>query len=185
MCEAGLRLLGISYPDFYDYDPFLGSKLRPGIKGYFLKEGAAYVSINFRRPQGPGARPRPPPNTLRIPDPGKFLRRSHAGQPCRDLLGHHGERLAGLPQSGGLRVEVTNFGQAGFSMPQELLALRLRAWKYAADVVLLALFTDDIRRNLPEFMQYDFNPYFSLEAAAWSCRPPHPETVAPEALKTS
>jgi hypothetical protein len=33
ICEAGLRLLGISYPDFFDYDPYLGSKLRPGGTG--------------------------------------------------------------------------------------------------------------------------------------------------------
>jgi hypothetical protein len=41
LCEAGLRFLGIEYPDFYDYDPIAGSKLRPGIKGIFSRRGAA------------------------------------------------------------------------------------------------------------------------------------------------
>ena len=44
----------------------MGSKLRPGIKGHFLKEGGGYVRIN-----SDGLRDRehslsPPPNTLRI-----------------------------------------------------------------------------------------------------------------------
>ena len=66
LCEAGLRFLGIEYPDFYDYDPIAGSKLRPGIKGIFSKEGGGYVSIN-----SDGLRDREhslnhPPHTLRI-----------------------------------------------------------------------------------------------------------------------
>ncbi|MFW6113083.1 MAG: SGNH/GDSL hydrolase family protein, partial [Thermodesulfobacteriota bacterium] len=66
LCEAGLWLLGIEYPNFYEYDPVLGSKLRPGVEGYFLKEGGAYVRIN-----SDGLRDREhslakPPGTLRI-----------------------------------------------------------------------------------------------------------------------
>jgi hypothetical protein len=37
ICEVGLRLLGIGYPDFNENDPYLGSKLRPGIEGYYLQ----------------------------------------------------------------------------------------------------------------------------------------------------
>jgi hypothetical protein len=46
LCELGLRGLGIGYHNFYDYDPQLGAKLRPGLNGYWLNEGGGYVSIN-------------------------------------------------------------------------------------------------------------------------------------------
>jgi hypothetical protein len=39
VAEAGLRLFRIEYPDFFDPDPHLGAKLRPGLKGYWLQEG--------------------------------------------------------------------------------------------------------------------------------------------------
>jgi hypothetical protein len=163
LCEAGLRLLGIEYPDFFDYDPFLGSKLRSGVRGYFLKEGGGYVSIN-----SDGLRDREhslhhPPNTLRIAVLGDSFAEAMQVNQEEAFWAIMEKNLQGCPNLGGRRVEVINFGQAGFSTAQELLALRHRAWKYAPDVVLLAFFTDDIRRNIPEFMQYDFNPYFSLE----------------------
>ena len=66
ICEAGLRLLGIGYPDFFDYDPYVGSKLRPGIKGYFLKEGGGYVSINSDGLRDREHALKHPPNSLRI-----------------------------------------------------------------------------------------------------------------------
>jgi hypothetical protein len=62
ICEVGLRLFGIGYPDFFDYDPYVGSKLRPGITGYFLKEGA--TSASTRMACGTGSTPS---NTRRIP----------------------------------------------------------------------------------------------------------------------
>jgi hypothetical protein len=45
LTEALLRCLGIGYPDFYDYDPHLGDRLRAGLTGYWLPEGGGYVSI--------------------------------------------------------------------------------------------------------------------------------------------
>lgn len=163
ICEAGLRLLGIGYPDFYDYDPVCGSKLRPGVSGCFLKEGCSYVSIN-----SDGLRDREhalahPPNTIRIAVLGDSFAEAMQVNQEETFWAVMEKDVQGCPNLGGRRVEVINFGQAGFGTAQELLALRHRAWKYAPDVVLLTLFTDDIRRNLPEFMQYDFNPYFSLE----------------------
>ena len=58
--------MGIEYPDFYENDPWVGSKMRPGIKGYSHQEGSGYVSIN-----SDGLRDREhaiphPPDTLRI-----------------------------------------------------------------------------------------------------------------------
>ena len=46
------------------------------------------------------------------------------------------------------RVEVLNFGCDGYGTAQEFILLRDRVWRYAPDVVVLAVFTgNDIRNN--------------------------------------
>src|SRR5690242_412085 len=46
LVELGLRIAGISYPDFYTYDPKIGSVHAPNMEGWQTLEGHAYVSIN-------------------------------------------------------------------------------------------------------------------------------------------
>ena len=163
-CEMGLWLLGIEYPDFYDYDPIVGNKLRPGIKGYFLKEGGGYVSIN-----SDGLRDREhsldkPPNTLRIAVLGDSfteamqVNREEAFWSVmeRDLLScsHLRDR----------QVEVINFGQSGFGTTQEFLVLQHQVWKYSPEIILLAFFTgNDVADNSQSLLQFDYNPYFSYQ----------------------
>ena len=162
--EGALRLLKIGYPDFYDYDPLLGSRLRPGIEGYFLKEGGGYVSIN-----ADGLRDRehslePAPHTLRIAVLGDSFAEAMQVNQDETFWAIMEKNLQGCANLGGRRVEVLNFGQAGLGTAQELLAFRHRAAKYAPDVVLLAFFTgNDMADNSPALMQYDYNPYFTLE----------------------
>jgi hypothetical protein len=164
VCEAGLRLLGIQYPEFYDYDPWLGAKLRPGINGYFLKEGGGYVSIN-----SDGLRDRehslaPPQNTLRIAVLGDSFAEAMQVNQDETFWAVMEKDLQGCPNLHGRRVEAINFGQSGFGTAQELLALRHRAWKYSPDVVLLAFFTgNDVADNSPALMQFNYNPYFALQ----------------------
>uniref|UniRef100_A0A7C3Z2Q0 SGNH/GDSL hydrolase family protein n=1 Tax=Desulfobacca acetoxidans TaxID=60893 RepID=A0A7C3Z2Q0_9BACT len=163
LCEAGLRGLGIGYPDVFDYDPLLGSKLRPGISGYFLKEGGGYVSIN-----SDGLRDREhalphPPNTLRIAVLGDSFAEAMQVNQDEAFWAVMERNLQSCPNLGGRRVEAINFGQAGFGTAQELLALRHRAGKYSPDIVLLAFFTgNDVADNSPALMQFDYNPYFTI-----------------------
>ena len=163
LCEAGLRLLGIEYPDFFDYDPLVGSKLRPGIKGYFLKEGGGYVIIN-----SDGLRDRehsfnPPPNTLRIAVLGDSFAEAMQVNREEAFWSIMEKDLQGCGNLRGRQVEVINFGQSGFSTTQELLALRHRVWQYSPEVVLLAFFTgNDVSDNSPALMQWDYNPLFQL-----------------------
>ena len=44
--EIGLRIVGFSYPQFYEIDSSLGYSLRPNIEGWYRKEGVSYVRIN-------------------------------------------------------------------------------------------------------------------------------------------
>ncbi len=164
LCEAGLRLLGIEYPDFFDYDPVLGSRLRPGIKGYYLKEGRGWVSINS---DGLRDREHPlkkPPHTLRIAVLGDSYTEAMQVNQEEAFWAVMEKELSGCGGLEGRRVEVLNFGQSGFGTAQELLAWRHRASKYAPDLVLLAFCTgNDVADNSPALMHFDYNPYFSFQ----------------------
>src|SRR6185295_3778210 len=46
IAEVGLRLSGYSYPEFYQLDNSRGYSLRPGMEGWYRKEGRSYVRIN-------------------------------------------------------------------------------------------------------------------------------------------
>lgn len=164
ICEAGLRLLGIDYVRFYDYDPYVGAKLRPGFRGYWLEEGGGYVSIN-----SDGLRDREhtlvhPPNTLRIAVLGDSYAEAKQVNREQAFWAVMEKRLQGCGNLDGRQIEVINFGQSGLGTAQELLVLRHRVWKYSPDVVLLAFFTgNDIADNYPAFMQWAHNPYFSFQ----------------------
>ncbi len=140
--------MGIEYPNFYEYDPVLGSQLRPGVEGYFLKEGGAYVRIN-----SDGLRDREhslakPPQTLRIAVLGDSFPEAKEVDREEAFWAVMEKDLQECGNLGRRRVEVINFGQSGFGTTQGLLALRHRVWKYSPDVVLLAVLTgNDIADN--------------------------------------
>src|SRR5215471_18886388 len=46
VAEVGLRVAGVSYPNFYQPHPVRGWELRPGAEGRWTKEGDAAVAIN-------------------------------------------------------------------------------------------------------------------------------------------
>ena len=46
LCEVGLRLAGVSFPVFDDFDATRGMALRPGKEGWYRMEGAGYLKIN-------------------------------------------------------------------------------------------------------------------------------------------
>jgi hypothetical protein len=159
--ELGLRFFGIEYPLFYDYDPYLGNKLRPGIKGHWLDEGGGYVSINsdgLRDHEHPVSHP---PNTLRIAVLGDSYAEARQVNENEAFWAIMGKELQGCDFLRGRKVEVINFGVSGFGTAQELLTLRHKVWKYHPDVVLLAFTTaNDISDNSRMLKQIEYNPYF-------------------------
>ncbi len=160
LCEAGLWLLGIEYPIFYDFDPVLGSRLRPGLQGCWLREGGGYVSIN-----SDGLRDREhslakPPHTLRIAVLGDSFAEALQVNREETFWAVMERDLQACTDLGDRRVEVINFGQSGLGTSQELLALRHRVWKYSPDIVLLAFFTgNDVADNSRALKQKDCHPY--------------------------
>jgi hypothetical protein len=160
LVEMGLRITGIEYPLFYDYDPYLGNKLRAGAKGYYTDEGRGYVSINsdgLRDQEHPISHP---PNTLRIAVLGDSYAEAMQVNGDEAFWAVMAKDLRRCGNLQGRKVEVINFGQSGFGTTQELVDLRYKVWKYSPDVVLLAFTTgNDISDNSKVLKQIDYHPY--------------------------
>ena len=161
LCEGGLRLFGIEYPLFYDYDPIIGYKLRPGVKGYFLDEGGAYVSINSDGWRDQEHAIQKPLNTLRI----AVLGDSYAGamqvnrqEAFWTIMAKELQTCDTIPDR---NIEVMNFGISGLGTTQELLVLQHWVWKYSPDVVLLAFTTaNDVSDNSKVLKNIHYLPYY-------------------------
>lgn len=164
MVETGLRFVGIEYPIFYDYDPLLGNKLRPGVKGYYVKEGRGYVSINsdgLRDREHPRAHPA---DTLRIAVLGDSYAEAMQVNQEEAFWAVMEKALQDCDNLRGRNIEVINFGQSGFGTTQELLTLQSKVWKYSPDAVLLA-FTgaNDVADNSRLLKGTDYLPYHVYE----------------------
>jgi hypothetical protein len=148
LVEAGLRLIGFSYPNFYQEDEHVGFALRPNAEGWWRKEAETYITIN-----SDGLRDREhakvkPPDTLRVAILGDSF--AEALQvPVEDAFWAVSERrLQGCQAFGGRKVEIINFGVSGFSTARELITLRRRVWQYSPDIIVLLVTTaNDVRDN--------------------------------------
>ncbi len=159
--EGGLRLLGIQYPLFYDYDPYLGTKLRPGAQGYWTNEGRGYVSINSDGLRDQEHSLNHPADTLRIAVLGDSYAEGLQVDEPEAFWAIMGRDLQKCENLRGRKVEVINFGVSGFGTTQELLTLRHRVWKYSPDVVLLAFTTgNDVSDNSRALKKIDYLPYY-------------------------
>jgi hypothetical protein len=160
LVEAGLRLGGIEYPLFYDFDPILGNSLRPGVQGYFTTEGKGYVRINsdgLRDDEHSVARPQ---NTLRIAVLGDSYAEAMQVNQEEAFWAVMEKELQQCHNLGGRQVEVINFGHSSFGTSQELLILQHRVWKYSPDIVLLAFVTgNDIADNSRLLKGVEHHPY--------------------------
>jgi hypothetical protein len=161
LCEAGLRLAGIEYPHFYQFEPYVGTGLRPGIKGYWLPEGGGYVSIN-----SDGLRDREhtvtkPPHTLRIAVLGDSFTEAMQVNREEAFWAILEKKLQGCQNLQGRTVEVINFGVAGYGTTQELLTLEHRVWKYSPDIILLAFMSgNDVADNSPALNPHEEAPFY-------------------------
>jgi hypothetical protein len=159
--EIALRLGGYSYPIFYTTDPDCGYVLRPGVEGWYHREGKTYVRINKE-----GLRDREhsivkPPDTVRIAVLGDSY--AEAMQvPLEDTFWAVMEKkLQQCATFAGKQVEVINFGVGGYGTAQELIALRKKAWSYSPDIILLAVTTsNDVSDNSIDFKKNPPTPYF-------------------------
>src|SRR5205807_3463916 len=119
MGEICLRIVGYSYPQFYDRDASLGYVLRPGIEGRYREEGESYVRINSDGLRDREHTKTKSPDTFRIAIVGDSY--AEALQvPMDDAFWMILEnKLRECGAFGGKKIEVINFGVSGYGTAQE------------------------------------------------------------------
>jgi hypothetical protein len=165
LAEVGLRMAAVRFdPQLYAPSRERGWTLRPGAEGIVSGETKQFVRINhlgFRDRDRSYAKPG---DTLRIALLGNSW--TEALQvPLEKTYGSVLEqKLAEANCFSGKRVEVLNFGVAGYSTAQELLLLQQEVWKYHPDIVMLAFYSArDVSNNLRALnntVNPDQSPYF-------------------------
>jgi hypothetical protein len=152
LLEAGLRIASVQFePQLYEPSRERGWTLRAGASGVVSGEARQAVRINSHGFRDRERSYEKPEGTIRI---------AVLGNSWTEALQVPLEKTypavleAELNESGCFptaRVEVLNFGVAGYSSAQELLELRREVWKYSPDVVLLAFYpARDIANNVRE-----------------------------------
>ena len=161
LCELLLRLFGVAYPNFYRWDFQLGAALRPGVSGWWTREGRANIRINSR-----GLRDREheldkPAGVYRIAILGDSYAEAFQVPMERTFWSVLEGELQGCDHLAGRTVEVINFGVSGYGTAQELLTFRHHARRYDPDLVLLAFLPgNDLRNNLRRLEGDPLRPYF-------------------------
>jgi hypothetical protein len=168
ICELSLRLSHYSSePQLYVPDVQLGWKLRPGASGIVASENRQFVHINshgFRDVEHAYDKPK---DTVRIAVLGNSWTEALQVPQNKTYTAILESKLTGSACFTGKRVEVLNFGVAGYSTGQELMVLQQEAWKYHPDLVLLSLYpARDIANNVRELnnaVNPEQSPYFILD----------------------
>jgi len=164
LSEIILRLLGITYPNFFMPDPIVGIAHRPDVEGRYEMEGESYIKINSDGLRDLEHAKEKPSGTVRIAVLGDSF--AEAFQVPQEntfwaIMARELQERAGFKDA---PVEVINFGTSAHGTAQELLTLRHRVWDYSPDVVLLAFATvNDISDNSRALKQRDYIPYFIYE----------------------
>ncbi len=163
LCEIGLRLMDVSYPNFYTHDFLTGAALRPEAEGWWRKEGEAYIKINAQGLRDRLHTQEKPEGTFRIAILGDSYAEALQVAIKDTFWSVLEQELGNCNLTTKQRFEVMNFGVSGFGTAQELVMLRSRVWQYSPDLVILAFTTgNDIRNNLRALEGDPFRPYFVL-----------------------
>ena len=161
--EVGLRMCHVSFPSYYTPDEHVASRLRPGARGWWTKEGHAWFEVNSLGMRDEPRSVEKPDDVYRIAVLGdSFMEAAQVS--VEDCFTQRLQRLLNerncVPSK---RVEVLNFGVSGYGTAQELLTLKHRVWQFNPDEVLLAVLPgNDIRNNSKELEPEVCLPFFNL-----------------------
>jgi hypothetical protein len=166
--EVGLRFISVGFDDDFTVpDLQLGWSLRPNFSGWTAEENRLYVHIN-----SDGLRDREhsvtkSSNTVRVAVLGDSYMEAMNVPLDKTFSSFLEGNLNACVEPKGKRVEIINFGIAGYGTAQELLTFRHHAVNYNPDVVLLAFYTNnDVynnSRSLNPSSNFDRSPYFVFQ----------------------
>lgn len=150
LVEVALRLSGLHLARFWRSDPLLGLGLRPGVSGWFIEEGRAFVSTDASGHHDRERTREKPPGTYRVLVLGDSF--TEAVQvPLDDAFEQVAKRrlAASCPALKGRTVQVMNWGVRGFGTADELALLKLDGESYSPDAVVVADYPEtDLLDNL-------------------------------------
>jgi hypothetical protein len=161
--EILLRAIGYSAPVWYRPDTQLGWTLRPGVAGWFTKEGRGFVQVNAAGRRDVDYPLAKPDGVYRIAVLGDSYAEAMQVQRDEAFWALLPGRLRACGFQPGKRIEVLNFGVSGYGTAQEYLVLESTAIKYRPDLVLLQ-FTNgnDVRNNSFALEDEKARPFFGL-----------------------
>jgi hypothetical protein len=150
--EAGLRIAGAEFePQLYEASRERGWTLRAAASGVLSAETRQTVRINRHGFRDRERNFEKPAGTFRVAVLGNSWTEALQVPLEKTYPAVLEEELQKLACCGDKRVEVLNFGVAGYSTGQELLTLQQEVWKYKPDLILLAFYpARDIANNIRE-----------------------------------
>ena len=140
LAELFLRWSGTSGPPIVRDDPELGRSLKPNVRYVFVNEGLSMGTINRYGYFGPAYPRTKPDETIRV----ALLGDSYvAGFQLFDR--HHFRSIleSSLVSATGRRVEVLNFGFAGFNLERSYVYFSKFVRQFGADYTLFFIGADD------------------------------------------
>ncbi len=159
--EIALRIMQISYPSFYQADPYRGHALIPGISGWWKHEGKAWVSVNKDGLRDKDYAKEKPENTLRIAVIGDSFAEAIQVNEEQTFWSLIENKLPQCQKFQQQNIEVINFGVGDYGTAQEYMTLKHHVSQYSPDLVVLAVFTgNDIINNSKQLSPEDrFSPF--------------------------
>src|SRR5216110_29492 len=133
--EVALRVAGYGAPIWYQPDARLGWTLRPGLTGWWTREGRASVQVSSAGLRDAEHALDKPAGTYRIAVLGDSYSEAFQLPSKEAYWALLPERLAACGIAKGKRIEVLNFGVSGYGTGQELLTLETKAIRYQPDLV--------------------------------------------------
>jgi hypothetical protein len=158
--ELVLRVSGFNAPIWFGPDERLGWSMRPGVEGWYTKEGRAYVRVNRAGFRDVDHALEKPARTYRIAFIGDSVVEALQVDLEDAFWRRLPEELRGCPALAGRQVEVMGFGVAGYGTAQQYLLLQSTAIKYRPDAVVLAFAPNDVINNSMRLEPESERPFF-------------------------
>jgi len=163
--EVVLRVSRAQFePQLYAPNRDRGWVLRPGASGVVAVETRQYIRINSHGFHDQERSYEKPADTMRIAVLGNSWTEALQVPLEKAYTAVLQQELTRNSCFDGKRIEVLNFGVAGYSGAQELLTLQQEVWKYRPDLILLAFYpARDIANNIRELNNAtnpEQSPYF-------------------------
>ncbi|YAI82104.1 MAG: SGNH/GDSL hydrolase family protein [cyanobacterium endosymbiont of Rhopalodia sterrenbergii] len=161
LSEIGLRIARVSYPSFYKVDEYRGHSLIPGISGWWIQEGNAWVKVNQDGLRDKHYTKDKPKNTFRIAILGDSFAEAIQVNLEETFWSFIEQELRNCPSINNQTVESINFGVGDYGTAQELMTLKQQVKHYSPDMVILAIFTGNDIVNNSKILSPDdrFSPF--------------------------